>query len=126
MAASHFTDITITGNSKSRLPRRDGIDKEGKEQYVITFSLSQSANGRWIEIFNRVWKEYTEQTHSSQVPIVKDDQIQIICPFDDRLQGNLEDLKRETATTNQMYREQLRATDEEKRNNNEILQKLRF
>jgi hypothetical protein len=39
---------------------------------------------------------------------------------------NLEDLKREAATTNQVYREQLRATDEERRNNDEILQKLRF
>jgi hypothetical protein len=57
---------------------------------------------------------------------VKDDQIQIICPLDDQLQGYLEDLKREAATTNQVYREQLRATDEERRNNDEILQKLRF
>jgi hypothetical protein len=126
MAETHFTDIIIVGNSISRLPRREGKNKEGKDQFIITFSLSSSASGLWIETFNRVWKKHAEQTHSSQLPIVKDDQIQIICPLDDQLQGYLEDLKREAATTNQVYREQLRATDEERRNNDEILQKLRF
>ena len=126
MTETRFTDITITGNSKSKSPRRDGISKDGKVQFIITFSLSQSASGRWIETFNRVWKEHAEQTHSSLLPIVKDDQIQISCPLDDQLQDYLEDIKREAATTNQLYREQLRVTDEQKRNNDEILQKLRF
>ena len=126
MAETHFTDITITGNSKSKSPRRDGINKDGKVQFIITFSLSQSASGHWIETFNRVWKEHAEQTHSSLLPIVKDDQIQISCPLDDQLQDYLEDIKREAATTNQLYREQLRVTDEQRRNNDEILQKLRF
>jgi hypothetical protein len=126
MDETHFTDITITGNSKSKSPRREGINKDGKAQFIITFTLSQSASGRWIETFNRVWKEHSEQTHSSLLPIVKDDQIQISCPLDDQLQGYLEDIKREAATTNQLYREQLRVTDEQRRNNDEILQKLRF
>ena len=126
MAEAHFTDITIVGNSVSKPPRKDGKNREGKNQFIITFSLSRSANGSWIETFKRVWEKQGEQPHSIQLPIVKDDQIQIICPLDEQLQGHLEDLQREAATTNQVYREQLRATDEEKRSNEEILQKLRF
>jgi hypothetical protein len=126
MAETHFTDITIVGNSISRLPRREGKNKDGKDQFIITFSLSSSASGLWIETFNRVWKKRGEQTHLLQSPIVKDNQIQIICSLDDQLQGHLEDLKREAATTNQVYREQLRTIDEERSNNDEILQKLRF
>jgi hypothetical protein len=43
-----------------------------------------------------------------------------------RREGKNEDLKRDAATTNQVYRELLRATDEERNNNDEILRKLRF
>ncbi len=121
MAESHFTDIIIVGNSISGLPHR-----EGKDQFIVTSILSSRPSGLWIETFNRLWKNHAEPSHSLQSPIVKDDQIRIICPIDDQLQGYLEDLKREAATTNQVYREQLRATDEERRNNNEILQKPRF
>ncbi len=126
MAETHFTDVTIVGNSISRLPRREGNNKEGKDQFIIAFSLSSSPSGLWIETFNRVWEKHGEQTYSLQSPIVKDNQIQIICPLDDQLQGHLEDLKQEAATTNQVYRELLRATDEERSNNDEILRKLRF
>ncbi len=126
MAETHFTDIIIVGNSISKLPRREGNNKEGKDQFIITFSLSSSPSGLWIETFNRVWKKHGEQTYSLQSPIVKDNHIQIICPLDDQLQGHLEDLKREAATTNQVYREQLRVTDEGRSNNDEILRKLRF
>ncbi len=126
MAEAHFTDIIIVGNSVSKPPRKDGKNREGKNQFIITFSLSRSANGSWIETFKRVWEKQGEQPHSIQLPIVKDDQIQIICPVDEQLQSHLEDLQREAATTNQVCREQLRATDEEKRGNEEILQKLRF
>jgi hypothetical protein len=126
MAETHFTDIIIVGNSISKLPRREGKNKEGKDQFIITFSLSSSPSGSWIETFNRVWKEHGEQTHSLQSPIVRDDQIQIICPVDDQLQSHLEYLKRDAATTNQVYREQLRTIDEERGNNDEILRKLRF
>jgi hypothetical protein len=58
--------------------------------------------------------------------MVRDDQIQIACPIDDQLQGHLDNLKQVVATTNQMYRAQLQATDDEKRNHDELLQKLRF
>jgi hypothetical protein len=126
MAESHFTDIIIVGNILSKPPRKDGKNKEGKDQFIITFSLSQNAKGLWIETFNRVWGEHSKQTKVLQLPIVKDDQIQIICPLDDQLQDHLDGLKREVATTNQVYREQLRATDEEKRSNEQILERLRF
>jgi hypothetical protein len=126
MAETHFTDIIIVGNSISKLPHREGKNKEGKDQFIITFSLSSSPSGLWIETFNRVWKKHGEQTHSLQSPTVKDGQIQIICPIDDQLQVHLADLQRESATTNQVYREQLRAIDEERNNNDEILRKLRF
>ncbi len=126
MAETYFTDITIVGNSISKLPRREGITKEGKVQFIITFSLSSSASGLWIETFNRVWKKPGNQPHSFELPIVKDNQVQIICPLDDQLQVHLEELKRETAITNEVYREKLRATDEERSRNDEILQKLKF
>jgi aminoglycoside phosphotransferase len=58
--------------------------------------------------------------------MVKDDQIQIACPLDDRLQGYLDNLKQVVATTNQVHRAKLQATDDEKRNHDELLQKLRF
>jgi hypothetical protein len=58
--------------------------------------------------------------------MVRDDQIQIACPIDDQLQGHLDNLKQVVATTNQMYRAQLQAIDDEKRNHGELLQKLRF
>ena len=126
MTEDHFTDIIIVGNNTSKSPRSEGKNKEGKDQFLITFSLSRNPKGPWIETFNRVWGEHSKQTHSLKLPIVRDDQIQIICPLDDHLQGHLDDLKREVSATNQVYREQLRATDDEKRNNDEILQKLRF
>jgi hypothetical protein len=58
--------------------------------------------------------------------MVKDDQIQIACPIDDQLQGHLDNLKQVVATTNQVHRAQLQATDDEKRNHDELLQKFRF
>jgi aminoglycoside phosphotransferase len=58
--------------------------------------------------------------------MIRDDQIQIACPFDDQLQGHLDNLKQAVATTNQVYRAQLQATDDEKRSHEELLQKLRF
>jgi hypothetical protein len=126
MDETYFTDITIVGNSNSKLPRREGINKEGKDQFIITFSLSSSASGLWIETFNRVWKQRSNQPNSLELPIVKEDQIQILCPLDDQLQVHLEELKRETAITNEVYREKLRATDEQRSRNDEILQKLKF
>jgi hypothetical protein len=58
--------------------------------------------------------------------MVIDDQIQIACLLDDQLQGHLDNLKQVVATANQVYRAQLQAKDDEKRNHDEFLQKLRF
>jgi hypothetical protein len=126
MSEIHFTDLTITGNSSSRAPRRDGHNKEGKDQFVITFSLSSQAKGPWVETFNRVWAERGKQTSPLNLPVVSDDQIQITCPFDDQLQLHLDNLKRMVALTNQVYREFLQAADEEKQYQDGILQRLRF
>jgi hypothetical protein len=126
MTEEQFTDIIIVGNNKSKSTRNEGKNKEGKDQYLITFSLSRSAKGTWIETFNRVWGEQDKQPHSLKLPVVRDDQIQIICPLDDQLQSHLDNLKRKVSTTNQVYREQLRAADDEKRNSDKILQTLRF
>ena len=126
MIEDQFTDIIIVGNNTSKSTRKEGKNKAGRDQFLVTFSLSRNAKGPWVETFNRVWGENNKQPHSLQLPVVRDDQIQIICPLDNQLQGHLDDLKRVVSTTNQMYREQLRATDDEKRNNDEILQKLKF
>jgi hypothetical protein len=126
MAEADFTDINIIGNSASKLPRKDGNNKVGKDQFIITFDLSSSATRPWVEIFNRVWGELNGQTPALHLPVVSDAQIQITCPLDDRLQGHLDLLKREVATTNRRYREQLREIDEEKRSNDKILQNLVF
>jgi hypothetical protein len=126
MAEADFTDITIIGNSTSKPPRKESSNKEGRDHFIITFSLSRNAKGPWIEAFNRVWGKRGKQTASLQLPIVSDDQIQLTCPLDDQLQGYLDDLKREVATTNQIYRDQLRATENEKRSHDELLQQLRF
>ena len=125
MAEVNFTDISIIGNNTSKPPHKDG-NKEGKDQFVITFSLSRNAKGPWIETFNRVWGARSKQTPSLPLPVVSDDQIQITCPLDDQLQGHLDNLKREVATTNQVYRKQLEAADDEKRSHDEILRTLRF
>jgi hypothetical protein len=58
--------------------------------------------------------------------MIRDGQIQIVCPLDDQLQGHLDNLKQVVATTNQVYRAQLQAVDDEKRYHEELLQKLRF
>jgi hypothetical protein len=55
MSEVQFSDITIVGNSPAKAPRKEGKTKEGKDQFIITFSLSSNAHGPWIEIFNRVW-----------------------------------------------------------------------
>src|SRR5205085_4459338 len=122
----HFTDITITGNNAAKPPRKDGRSKEGKDQFIITFNLSSYAKAPWIETFNRLWGEFNRQTPSLQLPIVSDGQIQITCPLDDRLQGHLDNLKRVVTTTNHVYRENLQAMENEKRGNEEKLQRLRF
>jgi hypothetical protein len=119
-------EISIIGNCATKPPRKEGKNKDGQDQFLITFSLSQSAKGLWVEIFNRVWGVRAKQTPSLPLPIVSDNQIQICCPCDDRLQWHLDELKREIATANRIHREQLQASDDEKRAQSEILQKLRF
>jgi len=54
MSEAQFPDITIIGNSAAKAPRKAGKTKEGKDQFIITFSLSSNAQGPWIETFNRV------------------------------------------------------------------------
>src|SRR5437867_802230 len=120
MAEAHFPDISIVGNITSKPPRKEGRNKEGKDQFIITFGLSRNAKGPWIETFNRVWGKRSKQASLLQLPIVSEDQIQITCPLDDQLQGHLDDLKREVAATNQAYREHLQAADDEKRSHEEI------
>ena len=126
MSEVQFPDITIIGNSAAKAPRKAGKTKEGKDQFIITFSLSSNAQGPWIETFNRVWGKRDNEPTLLPIQMVKDDQIQIACPLDDRLQGYLDNLKQVVATTNQVHRAKLQATDDEKRNNDELLQKLRF
>jgi len=126
MSEVQFSDITIIGNSAAKAPRKEGITKEGKDQFIITFSLSSNAQGSWIETFNRVWGKRGNEPPLLSLPMVRDDQIQIACPLDDQLQDHLDNLKQVVATTNQVYRAQLQATYDEKRNHGELLQKLRF
>jgi len=126
MSEVQFPDITIIGNSAAKAPRKAGKTKEGKDQFIITFSLSSNAQGPWIETFNRVWGKRDNEPTLLPIQMVKDDQIQISCPLDDQLQGHLDNLKQVVATTNQVHRAQLQATDDEKRNHDELLQKLRF
>ena len=126
MSEVQFSDITIVGNCAAKAPRREGKNKEGKDQFIITFNLSSNALGAWIETFNRVWGKHGNEPSLLPLPMVRDDQIQIACPIDDQLQDHLDNLKQVVATTNQMYRAQLQATDDEKRYHEELLQKLRF
>jgi hypothetical protein len=126
MSEVQFPDITIIGNSAAKAPRKAGKTKEGKDQFIITFSLSTNAQGPWIETFNRVWGKRDNEPTLLPIQMVKDDQIQIACPLDDQLQGHLDNLKQVVATANQVHRAQLQATDDEKRNHDELLQKLRF
>ncbi|HZS06837.1 MAG TPA: hypothetical protein VFD58_18520 [Blastocatellia bacterium] len=126
MAEIHFTDITITGNNVAKPPRKEGRNKEGKDQFIITFTLSSHAKGPWIETFNRIWGEFNRKAPSIQLPIVSDGQVQLTCPLDDRLQNHLDNLKEVITTTNRTYRQQLQEADDEKRGNYEILQRLRF
>jgi hypothetical protein len=126
MSEVQFSDITIVGNCAAKAPRKEGKTKEDKDQFIITFSLSSNAQGPWIETFNRVWGKHGNEPPLLPLPMVRDDQIQIACPIDDQLQGHLDNLKQVVATTNQMYRAQLQAKDDEKRNHDELLQKLRF
>ena len=126
MSEVQFPDITIIGNSAAKAPRKAGKTKEGKDQFIITFSLSSNAQGPWIETFNRVWGKRDNEPTLLPIQMVKDDQIQIACPLDDQLQGLEDNLKQVVATTNQVHRAKLQATDDEKRNHDELLQKLRF
>jgi hypothetical protein len=126
MTETDFIDITIIGNHTAKPPRKEGKNKEGKDHFIITFSLSRNAKGPWVEAFNRVWGKRSKQASLLPVPIVSDDQIQITCPVDDQLQDHLDDLKREVAATNQVYRASLQAVDDEKRSHDVLLQKLRF
>jgi len=126
MSEVQFPDITIVGNNAAKAPRKAGKTKEGKDQFIITFSLSSNAQGPWIETFNRVWGKRDNEPTLLPIQMVKDDQIQIACPLDDQLQGHLDNLKQVVATTNQVHRAKLQATDDEKRNHDELLQKLRF
>jgi hypothetical protein len=126
MSEVQFPDITIIGNSAAKAPRKVGKTKEGRDQFIITFSLSSNAQGPWIETFNRVWGKRDNEPTLLPIQMVKDDQIQIACPLDDQLQGYLDNLKQVVATTNQVHRAQLQATADEKRNHDELLQKLRF
>jgi len=126
MTEAGFTDIIIIGNNTSKPPRKEGSNKEGRDQFIITFSLSRSAKGAWIEAFNRVRGKRGKQALSLPFSVVNDDQIQLTCALDDQLQSHLDDLKREVATTNQIYRDQLQATENEKRTHDELLQQLRF
>lgn len=126
MSEVQFSDITIVGNSTAKAPRKEGKTKVGKDQFIITFSLSSNAQAPWIETFNRVWGKHGNEPPLLPLPMVRDDQIQIACPLDDELQCHLDNLKQVVATTNQVYRAQLQAIDTEKRNHDELLQKLRF
>ena len=126
MSEVKFSDITIIGNSAAKAPRKAGKTKEGKDQFIITFRLSSNAQGPWIETFNRVWGKRDNEPTLLPIQMVKDDQIQIACPIDDQLQDYLDNLKQVVATTNQAHRAQLQATADEKRNHDELLQKLRF
>lgn len=125
MAEANFTEILIVGNHAFKPLRRDGKNKEGKDQFIVTFSLSKIAKGAWIETFNRVW-EHSKEASSLQLPKVKDDQIQLICTLDDQLQSHLDDLKVKVARTNRAYRDELQASDDEQRSLEVILQTLRF
>jgi hypothetical protein len=125
MSEVQFSDITIAGNSAAKAPRKDGKTKLGEDQFIITFSLSSNAQGPWIETFNREWGKHGKPP-LLPLPMVRDDQIQIACPLDGQLQGHLDDLKQVVATTNRVYRAQLQAIEDEKRNHDELLQKLRF
>jgi hypothetical protein len=120
------SDITIIGNSAAKPPRKEGKTKEGKEQFIITFSLSSNAEAHWIEAFNRVWGKRDNEPPLLPLPMVRDGQVQIACPLDDQLQSQLDNLMQVVATTNQVYRAQLQAINDEKRNHDELLQKLRF
>src|SRR5437868_8767831 len=104
MAEAEFTDIIIIGNHTAKPPRKEGNNKEGKDHFIITFSLSRNAKGPWIEAFNRAWGKRSKQIPSLPLPIVSDDQIQITCPLHDQLQGHLDDLKRAVASTIKVYR----------------------
>jgi hypothetical protein len=126
MSEVQFPDITIIGNCAAKAPRKVGKTKEDKDQFIITFRLSSNAQGPWIETFNRVWGKRDNEPTLLPIQMVKDDQIQIACPLDDHLQGYLDNLKQVVATTNQVHRAQLQATADEKRNHDELLQKLRF
>jgi hypothetical protein len=126
MSEVQFSDITIIGNCAAKAPRKEGKTKEGKDQFIIAFSLSSNALGAWIETFNRVWGKRGNEPPLLSLPMIRDDQIQIACPLDDQLQGHLDNLKQVVATTNQLHRAQLQAKDDEKRNHDELLQKLRF
>ena len=126
MSEVKFSDITIIGNSAAKPPRKEGKTIEDKDQFTITFSLSSNAQGPWIEVFNRVWGKSSNEPPLLPLPMVRDDQIQIVCPLDDQLQGHLDNLKQVVATANQVHRAQLQAKDDEKRNHDELLQKLRF
>ena|SRR5207253_8038802 len=126
MTEADFVDIMIIGNHTAKPPRKDGKNKEGQDHFIITFSLSRNARPPWIEAFNRIWSERSKQVPSLPLPIVSDDQIQITCPLDDRLQGHLDDLKRGVAATNQAYRAYLRAAEDEKRHHDDLLQRLLF
>jgi hypothetical protein len=126
MSEVRFSDITIIGNCAAKGPRKEGKTKEGKDQFIITFSLSSNAQGPWVETFNRVWGKHGNEPPLLSLPMIRDDQIQIACSLDDQLQGHLDNLKQVVATTNQVYRAQLQAIDDEKRNHDELLQKLRF
>ena len=126
MNEANFTDITIVANSSSRPPRKEGKTTDGKDQFIITFSLSSNAKGYWIETFNQAWVKRSKKTTSLRLPVVSDDKIQITCPLDDQLQGHLDDLKREFATTNQLFREHLQKIEDENHKHDEILQNLRF
>lgn len=126
MTEADFTDIIIIGNHTAKPPRKEGSNKEGQDHFIITFSLSRNARPPWIEAFNRIWGARSKQIPSLPLPIVSDDQIQITCPLDGQLQGHLDNLKREVAATNQVYRAYLRATEDEKRHQDELLQRLLF
>jgi hypothetical protein len=126
MSEVQFSDIAIIGNCAAKAPRKEGKTKEGKDQFIITFSLSSNSQGPQVETFNRVWGKHGNEPPLSPLPMIRDAQIQIACLLDDQLQGHLDNLKQVVATTNQVYRAQLQTIDDEKRNHDELLQKLRF
>ena len=126
MSEAQFSDIVIVGNCASKTPRKEGTTKEGKDLFIITFSLSRNAQSPWIETFNRVWGKNREGVPILSMPMVKDDQIQIACPLDEQLQSHLDNLKQIVITTNDVYRAKLQAIEDEKRVQEELLQKLKF